>query len=196
MRTFIRWHEPWSDEPGALRAEHGHETVEVATIDEALAWAAERGPQVSVVVGDEAWDEVPDGEARRRIDARIARDRERYAGERRRYDEPVEWFWALLEPDTDDPEGLAATVAAAPTVLSARVTRRQRRRGEETWLVVRVTARTQDEASTIALDAVIERLWPASRMDAELPEGPYFLRAGRGGYQVTGLPAYELDEVG
>ncbi len=190
-RTFIRWHEPWSGEPGALLAEHGGEEVEVETIREALAWAAERGPQVTVIVGGEVFDAVPDGAAQERLDAAIAHDRERFARETATYDEPVQWFLAVLEPDSDEPGALAASIGAEPEVVSARIHRRQGRRGAETWLVVRVAARSHDEASRTALEVVLRHVWPDARMDAELPEGPFVITAGRAGYEAVGLAAYE-----
>jgi hypothetical protein len=193
-RTDIRWREPWGDEPGALVAEWQGEQVELATIADALAWAAERGERVSVIVGDEVWDEVPDAEARLRMDGRIARDRERFARETRTYDEPVLWFVAVLDPDADDPEALAAAVDAEPAVVSAQVRRTPGRRDEQTWLVARVAARSREEASTAAHDAILRHVWPEARV-ADLPAGPFHLTAGRAGHERWGLVDYEDEEL-
>jgi hypothetical protein len=129
------------------------------------------------------------------MQAIVARDRERFTRETRTYDAPVEWFSAVLEPDTDDPEALAAAVGGEPGVVSAQVRRRQRRREQETWLVVRVAARSRDEAAMTAHEAVMRHVWPDARL-AGLPDGAFAVSAGRAGFEATGLAAYEEDVLG
>src|SRR5262249_18613437 len=83
---------------------------------------------------------------------------------------------------------LARIVANNPRVASSSVRRRTHRGELERWLVVRVRARSWDEASTVAFDAALA----AMRPDDDVQRiGPYAI----GIHQVTGLTAYETEPL-
>jgi hypothetical protein len=128
----IFWFAPARDRPGRLMGRYGEaEEAAFATIGEALAWARARSPRIVVSIeGLGSWEQEPDASELAAIDAHLERGRERGRREAATYPEPVEWFFAVLGPDTRDPEGLARAVARRPQIAGARVHRRMHR-GEE-----------------------------------------------------------------
>ena len=168
--------------------------MEVRTIEEALDWASARTPRMLVIVDglDEVWDAPPPEEDRRRIDAHIERSRRRHQRERRVYAEPVEWFFAVHDPEVEDVEALCVAAAQAPAVLAARVHRATPRRRPETWLVLRVLARSSDQASEVGSRVLVPIVWPEERIEAVFGDGAFFLSVG---HQVTGLAECEADAL-
>jgi hypothetical protein len=188
--AWIHWHRTFDHAPD-VTATCGDETREFATYAEAIEWARPRADRFHVFIdGVGEWDTEPSHAERATIEETVAAGHHRFELEQREHSEPVDWFVAYLEPEVDDVDALAAAATARPEVKTAHAHRRTHRGEPECWLVVTVAARSKQDASVTAHDAVFPLVWPPERR----PKGPWMLGIGR--HQVSGLAEFTRDDLG
>ena len=161
------------------------------SLGEALKAAGELSRCVLVRIGGLGEFSCPlTTEQRTSIDAYVASARERHARERARYDSPVEWFVAFLDPDAEDLDEAASLVVGAQRVTSARIRRRTWYGGDERWLVLRVMAVDRETASRVAFEAAVRVIWPPER--PRVGGDRWFVTIG---HTEVGLAEYEDEEL-
>jgi hypothetical protein len=198
--AMVRWTPPYWGLPGDdlgvgddrfVVSVDWEERDEFVDLDAALAEASRYSPKLRVVIdGLGEWQGPVSDLDRASIDAYVTAGRARFAAEQRRYDEPVEWFVAFMDPDAEDLSDAAHLVVGAAGVNSARIHRRVRRGRSETWLVLRVRSRDLETARSLASDAVLRVLWPPER-----PRTGETMWMTHTGHTEAGLADYEDDAL-
>jgi hypothetical protein len=196
-RIWITWHAPAGYEPGVLEA-HAHDhRARFQTYPDAVTWAQQRSDRIRVSIeGIGQWEHLPPEEDSAAIEAHIARGRERFELEHQTYAAPVEWFFAVLDLDTERPDEVAATAPAAPGIAAARIHRRSHRGSEELWIVLTIHAHSFEAASALGHDALFPLIWPNARIAAKLgtTNASWVVHLGR--HEELGLAPYEADVLG
>ena len=204
--AWVRLGEGLGDERPIITAEVATRSRRFSRLDRAVRWAQLRADRVSVIVDGlgrwsagrvpyDTWPAWPvDGVERQRVEQWVQRRLTRFDREHRtRFPEPVEWFYAVREPDVEDREGLAEVLGGQSEVVSARL-------DERGWYVVRLRERTLREAAAAGVDVFVRLAWPDERLLREHGHGreEFSYVVGHGGQAVAGLAEFEeehLDEA-